>query len=61
MEYVAGQTLRDIISKSGRMALGDVIEILQQVCAGVGAAHKLGIVHRDNPTTSWSRATTRAC
>lgn len=47
MEYVSGQALRDIISKTGRMALGDVIEILEQVCAGVGAAHKLGIVHRD--------------
>jgi formylglycine-generating enzyme required for sulfatase activity/serine/threonine protein kinase len=47
MEYVDGQSLRDLIAEQGALPLETVIEITRQVCAGLYAAHKLGIVHRD--------------
>ncbi len=47
MEYVNGQTLRDVMIERGQLPLGEVIEITKQICAGMSAAHKLGVVHRD--------------
>lgn len=47
MEFVEGQTLRDAINDRGALPLAEVVDITRQVCAGLAAAHKLGIVHRD--------------
>jgi len=47
MEYVEGRTLRDEINARGALPLGEVLDITRQVCAGLYAAHKLDIVHRD--------------
>ncbi|MEN3334253.1 MAG: hypothetical protein V7641_3618 [Blastocatellia bacterium] len=47
MEYVDGKTLRDEIDERGALPLAEVVEITKQVCAGLNAAHRLGIVHRD--------------
>lgn len=47
MEFVAGQTLRELMAERKRLSLEEVVEIAKQVCAGLAAAHKLGIVHRD--------------
>ncbi len=47
MEFVAGVTLRELMAERKRLPLGEIVEIVKQICAGLGAAHKLGIVHRD--------------
>ncbi|HKQ05478.1 MAG TPA: SUMF1/EgtB/PvdO family nonheme iron enzyme [Blastocatellia bacterium] len=47
MEYVNGKTLRDEIQERGALPLAEVVEISKQICAGLSAAHRLGIVHRD--------------
>ncbi|MGH9837674.1 MAG: protein kinase domain-containing protein [Blastocatellia bacterium] len=47
MEFVAGRTLREVLAERQRLPLGEIVEIARQVCAGMAAAHKLGIVHRD--------------
>ncbi|HEY6333769.1 MAG TPA: bifunctional serine/threonine-protein kinase/formylglycine-generating enzyme family protein, partial [Blastocatellia bacterium] len=47
MEYVEGKDLREIIEARGVLPLDEVIEITKQIAAGLAAAHKLGIVHRD--------------
>jgi len=47
MEYVDGKSLRDEISERGALPLAEVVEITKQICAGMNAAHRLGIVHRD--------------
>jgi serine/threonine protein kinase len=47
MEYVAGSDLGHEIEQRGRLPLDEVVEITKQIAAGLGAAHKLGIVHRD--------------
>jgi serine/threonine protein kinase/tetratricopeptide (TPR) repeat protein len=46
MEYVDGQTLRDRLRK-GPLAAAEALEIVNQVAAGLGEAHRKGIIHRD--------------
>ena len=46
MEFVEGKTL-NAISKEQGLPLKDVLAIATQVCQGLNAAHKKGIVHRD--------------
>lgn len=47
MELVEGITLKDYISKKGRLAVREAISIAIQVSMGLEAAHNHGIVHRD--------------
>ena len=46
MEFLAGEALSDMMD-SGRLGLGVAIDIMCQVCDGLGVAHDAGIVHRD--------------
>ena len=47
MEYIEGESLADIIKQRKNLPLHEKISLLEQVCAGLGFAHKAGIVHRD--------------
>ena len=50
MEYVEGQTLKDIICKgevTSPLQLNQIINITTQICEGLKCAHDAGIVHRD--------------
>ncbi|HEV7745046.1 MAG TPA: serine/threonine-protein kinase [Pyrinomonadaceae bacterium] len=47
MEYLSGQTLKQIIREEGPMALPRAVEILRQVGGALDAAHAEGVVHRD--------------
>ncbi len=47
MELLAGETLLDRIRQRGRFSTGEALPIVQQLAAGLDAAHGLGIVHRD--------------
>jgi len=47
MEYIHGEDLKRLIRKMGQMSAGQAIPIAKQVCEGLVAAHKLGVVHRD--------------
>ena len=46
MEFVEGQTLSEIIA-DGILTFNRKIDLLIQVCKGLGYAHKLGVIHRD--------------
>ncbi len=46
MEFVQGETLRDI-SRQSPLPPRQVIRIATQLASGLGAAHRAGIVHRD--------------
>src|SRR3984885_11292793 len=46
MEYVAGQSLKDLIPPEG-LAFDQVIRFGAQIASALGAAHASGIVHRD--------------
>ncbi len=47
MEYVEGRTLKDIILENGPLPETQALGIIEQIAAGLFAAHKRGIVHRD--------------
>lgn len=47
MEYVRGLTLKFLIQQSGRLPDSAALRIARQVCAGLDAAHRQGVLHRD--------------
>lgn len=47
MEYLSGQTLKDVIRNEGPMPLKRVVEIIKQVGGALDEAHGQGVVHRD--------------
>jgi serine/threonine protein kinase len=47
MEFVEGETLENLIRRSGQLEVKLALEIVTQVAAGLAAVHKKGLVHRD--------------
>lgn len=47
MEFIEGQSLRDLLATSGRLAVLRALKILRQISSALTRAHSLGIVHRD--------------
>jgi serine/threonine-protein kinase len=47
MEYVRGMTLRQLIAQAGRVPYTAALRIARQLCAGLRAAHEVGVLHRD--------------
>jgi len=47
MEYLEGESLREVLQRRGALPVPEVADILQQAARGLGAAHRLGIIHRD--------------
>jgi serine/threonine-protein kinase len=47
MRWVEGGDLQELIARSGRLAPGEAVRIVAQVGAGLDAAHRAGLVHRD--------------
>ena len=47
MEYVRGLTLRYLLSETKRIPYSAGLRIARQLCAGLAAAHEVGVLHRD--------------
>ena len=47
MEYVDGETLRDLLKREGPLPPKRAMEIVADVCAALDFSHRHGIVHRD--------------
>src|SRR3989475_5222788 len=47
MEYIEGADLRTLIQEKTKLAPEEAVEIMQQVCRALEAAHSVGIIHRD--------------
>ena len=47
MEFVKGTPLRDLLSSELRFPIERAVRMMRGICAGVGAAHRQGVVHRD--------------
>jgi serine/threonine protein kinase len=48
MQYVLGETLRDLLRRSRRgLPVGQALDLFRRILGGLGAVHAAGIVHRD--------------
>lgn len=47
MEYIPGTDLKTILRQRGRFSVVEAIELMTQACAGLGYAHRAGLVHCD--------------
>jgi tetratricopeptide (TPR) repeat protein len=56
MEYVDGNTLKDIIKRRGKIAPKGIVHVLSQMAEALAYAHEKKIVHRDIKTanTMWT-------
>jgi serine/threonine protein kinase/predicted Zn-dependent protease len=47
MELVPGRDLRSLLEERGKLPANEAVEIFQQICTALEAAHVVGILHRD--------------
>src|SRR5687767_6392195 len=47
MEYIKGEELSSLLRRIGRLPTDKAVQIARQICAGLSAAHDIGILHRD--------------
>jgi len=47
MEFVDGQTVRELLNTEGPLPVAEALDILIQACRGLNAAQKEDIIHRD--------------
>lgn len=47
MEYVEGESLKNLIDRLRRIPPGVAVDFLVQICSGLNYAHQQGIIHRD--------------
>lgn len=52
MELVVGTTAQALVDQHGKMPVANATRIVADICKGVAAAHKLGLVHRDIKPTN---------
>ena len=47
MEYVPGTTLTELLDRRGPLDLAPGLQIAKQICRGLAAVHKAGVIHGD--------------
>jgi len=47
MEYVPGTDLKTMLRQRGRFSVPEAVALMVQACAGIGYAHRAGLVHCD--------------
>jgi serine/threonine-protein kinase len=47
MEFVDGEDLASLLRRIGRLPDDKAVEIAQELCSGLAAAHRSGVLHRD--------------
>jgi len=53
-ELLEGETLEDRLKRDRRIPIGEALKIAREIAAGLAAAHKHGLLHRDvKPSNVW--------
>ena len=52
MEFVEGENFEQLLRRRGPLPVGEAIPWFKQALQGIGAAHRMGIVHRDIKPTN---------
>jgi len=47
MEYVPGTDLKSLLQRRGKFPVDETINLMIQACAGIGYAHRAGLIHCD--------------
>jgi serine/threonine protein kinase len=47
MDVLVGENLDEVLKRDGALTVSDSLAIFKEVCAGLGYAHRKGIIHRD--------------
>ena len=47
MEYVAGQSLQELVAENGPLGFVQAVDYVRQIAAGLEHAHEAGLIHRD--------------
>lgn len=47
MEHVKGETLKDVVDREGPLGVERAVSIVSQILDAIGAAHDVGMLHRD--------------
>lgn len=47
MEFIEGQTLRDVLQAQGALDERHAMQVTAEVCAALDYSHRMGIIHRD--------------
>src|SRR5918911_3109469 len=47
MEYVAGETLAQVLRERGRLPVAEALDLAREVARALAAAHAEGVIHRD--------------
>jgi len=47
MEYIEGKDLKTLIKESGPLSIERTLDLVIQMCAGLGYAHRAGLIHCD--------------
>jgi eukaryotic-like serine/threonine-protein kinase len=58
MEFVEGEDLRALIREKQTFSPAEAVEIMQQICQALEAAHGVGVIHRDLKPQNVMRETT---
>ena len=54
MEFLQGETLDDLLAKSDKLSIGEVVRIGREMAMGLWSAHEKGLIHRDiKPANIW--------
>jgi eukaryotic-like serine/threonine-protein kinase len=47
MEYVPGTDIKSLLKQRGKFPISQAVDLMIQACAGIGYAHRAGLVHCD--------------